>query len=249
MNTIHRQRIASGRVILAGAPLALGLVGLGLVGLGRSGPGLPAAHVAHTAQVARPTFLQQMRRAVSAARSFELVVDQSSDGPTGAALSEHVAAVAVRMGGTLRQDATLTLTAAGHPLRMEIASSGTRMCLRAAHARTWTCRTAPPSLAALLAPSATGALVPAGAHLHSAPVGRKPVAGRLCVGYAYSYTAPTVAGHATLWLDTATARPVQDDAVITITAAPGRPPVTIRETAVWSHWNDPTLRIPAVPGL
>lgn len=246
MNAIHRHRIVSGRVVLAGIPLALGLVGLGLAGLGRSGSAMPAVPVVHAA---RAPFLQQMSRAISAAHSYELAVDESSRGASGAGLATHEAVVAVRMGGTLRQYATMTLTAAGHAVRTEIASSGPQMCLRTAQARTWTCRTMAPSVASLLAPSATQALVPAGAHLRSVPLGRKLVRGQQCVGYAYSYTTPQAAGHATIWLDATTTRPVQDDAVITLSAAPGRAPMTIRETTVWSHWNDPTLRIPAVPGL
>jgi hypothetical protein len=164
-----------------------------------------------------------------------------------------MAAVAVRMGGTLHQYAAMTLTAAGRRQRSEIVYTGTQLCQRPAPARTWTCQTTPPSVAALLTRSATNALAPAGAHLRTVPAGHKVVQGHLCVGYTYTDTAApaghaTIGGHSTVWLDPTTARPVEDDAVTTLTVAAGRAPLTIRQTTVWSHWNDPTLRIPVVPG-
>jgi hypothetical protein len=222
------------------------------VGPGRGGAATPAA------RAASPALLQQLSQAISAARGFAVVTDQSSGGPagtTGAGLSMHVASVAVRMGGTLHQYAAMTLTAAGHRQRSEIVYTGTQLCQRPAQARTWTCRTTPPSEAAQLTRSATNALAPAGAHVLTVPVGHRLVQGHLCVGYTYTYTytaAPAghaaIGGHGTIWLDPTTSRPVEDDAVTTIRVAPGRAPLTIRQTTAWSHWNDPTLRIPAVFG-
>jgi len=39
------------------------------------------------------------------------------------------------------------------------------------------------------------------------------------------------------------------DAVGSETVVQGQPPVTTRSTTIFSRWNDPTLRVPAVPGL
>jgi hypothetical protein len=77
--------------------------------------------------------------------------------------------------------------------------------------------------------------------------GRQTKQGQSCLGYRFSFTMSGLRGQGTLWIARATALPVEEDTVSTLTLQSGAPPLVVRTTQRWSRWNDPRLTIPTVP--
>ena len=79
--------------------------------------------------------------------------------------------------------------------------------------------------------------------------GAKTVQRQPCFGY--NFTSATAAlhltAHGTLWFSAATRRVVEMTEVGLMRITAGSRPMATSSTTVYSRWNDPTIKLPAVP--
>jgi hypothetical protein len=195
------------------------------------------AHAADLAGLA-----SQITRAIDATAADRMVMDWGANGTT-----THMELVAVRRGvhpGTYIKMTVKTPTATQV---IEGLMTTTQICYRLQQA--WRCTPVQgggnpsflyalynnPIQAVALASHANAAAV------RTVPLGDKTLRGQLCAGYELSAADPSAAKETgKIWINVATSLPVQLDA-----RDLGKQAMTL--TAVWSNWNDPSLRLPASP--
>lgn len=137
----------------------------------------------------------------------------------------------------------------GRTIVTELAYNTKHFCTRTNHTK-WLCSAVPSSLLAVMQSANPAALL--NIHTSFSPAGTAMINGQPCVGFHVSIlmskAASQFVGTDVLWLSTKTHFPVEQMTDMTTTVVHG---LTMRARVVltWSHWNDPSLTIPAIPGL
>jgi len=82
-----------------------------------------------------------------------------------------------------------------------------------------------------------------------AAVGAKTIQGQACNGYSFTTTLSSVHyhGRGVIWFSSSTGRLVEATSVGSMTVVAGSAAMMTTGTVVHSRWNDPTLKLPAVP--
>jgi len=201
----------------------------------------------------------RMITAVSAATAFRVVIDTTVSGGgamMGGASRSHLEMIRVRHGATTQMSVIMRSTSAKGPARVEeMVIVGTRGCVRMSHIGAWNCHYPPATFAAMATMNDPAkALQGLGLRLAMTPTGHsRTIGGQTCAVYAFTESLTTggvvVASHGTWCLDAATSLPVEVDAVGSEAVIKGQPPFTTKSVSSYSRWNDPTLRVPAVPGI
>ncbi len=250
MNTIRRSVWPALSVAALIACSVLALIACGALGGTYNAAAAPAATPASLSQRARastPPFLRQMARALGRVRGYHITVRTNSTGD-GSPITATSTEIVLRRGTTVRVYVTAVTRRAGQVSRTEEVFTGTHLCLRTSARGAWSCR---PMLGSALSgrdPTDAAHLARAfGPSGRAVPVGRQTRQGQPCTGYRFSLSAGGLRGQGTLWLARATALPVEEDVVSTLTLFKGAPPLVVRTMQRWSRWNDPHLTIPAVP--
>ncbi len=201
--------------------------------------------------VSDPAPLDRMAQALAAAHSYRVIStsDESIDHHRTSRIVNDI--TVVRQATIVHTYRLFTIsTAAGGQtwspvLTTEQVDTGNRTCQRVVHATAWQC--APHSLSTPAAARRAAQTPP----LHTLRWTRLPnalIRGQFCLGYQTTWQPD--ARHRTLamlWLALGTARPVELRAVESTNtiAEDGRVVTTsTTETAVWSDWNSPALRVP-----
>jgi hypothetical protein len=154
----------------------------------------------------------------------------------------------VRRGQTLRLHLTTTMQRAGQVSALEEVFTGTHLCVRTSGRRAWSCSAVSRSTLARLKGADPARMAQAlGLGQRYVPVGRQTKQGQACLAYRFHLSASGLRGQGTLWIARATALPVEEDMVSSVSLRSGAPPLVVRTTQVWSRWNDPHLTIPSVP--
>jgi hypothetical protein len=199
------------------------------------------------AQATTPAFLRQMARALARTRSYQLTIQTASSGYGTPITATNTAAV-VRRGQSLRLHLTTTTKRAGQVSALEEVFTGTHLCVRTSARGAWSCSALPRStLARLQGADPAHMAQTLGLGQRYVPVGRHTKQGQACLAYRFSLTARGLRGQGMLWIAQATALPVEEDMVSSVSLRSGAPPLVVRTTQRWSRWNDPRLTIPSVP--
>ena len=218
----------------------------------RSIRALGAATLALTAMIgfaAAPAALadnsieQQVGKILNQARSYQAVMDIKESGPDASpgASSFHMDEILVRH-GNLAAIYTKIVTG-GHTVEMAI--KGDKFCTgTAGH---WQCESGGPTFASLLKETPDHLVKSLGLHLVYKPAGSKVIAGQPAVGYSFAATSASDTETGTFWLDPAKQRLIAMDALTTDKIAGKTSSLSMK--ALSTHWNDPNLKIPAIPGL
>ncbi len=215
------------------------------------GAGLAAAlagglAVVPIARAATPSPLLVIAQALANATSYQVDITDTTDSAT--APGGHATVVVVGNGTRARVHITLLYTkppSDQHPYN-EVIFDPSRGCQRtSAHAAFRCTRTTPAQLASsnvFLNPSSSLN----GSHPVFTTAGTAPVGGRACARYAFREKSNAdITG--TLSVELATGRPCEfDDTIIMPPLTADGKPSTRRDTAIWSHFNDPSLIVPTV---
>jgi hypothetical protein len=195
--------------------------------------------VAPTAQAASPSIDQQILNTLSTAHSYEVVLDSKGSDATS---TFHADVITVRHGNAAQTYAKFT----GAALSMQLAMSGNKICVNVVGP--WTCTPAASSpFGSLLKFTPADLLKPLGGQLKLTPIGSKTIAGHHAAGYSFTAATSVGASKGTLWVDPATKRVIELDT--TVNAGIMGQTTTASIKALVTHWNDPKLAIPSVPGL
>jgi hypothetical protein len=234
MNTLRHLGSAR-RLALLGAACSVVIALSGLVSA-------PAAHAA------APPFLGAMARALARVHGYQLTAHTTSAGYAGGPITATTAGTVVGWGKTLRLHLTTTMQRADQVSTLEEVFTGTHLCVRASVGSAWSCSASPSSTLARLQGADPAQMAQAfGLSQSYVPVGQHTRQGQACTGYQFSFTVSGLRGQSTLWIARATSLPVEEDTVSTLALRTGTPPLVVRSTQLWSHWNDPRLTIPSVP--
>jgi len=206
---------------------------------------------------ALPPIVARMLTAMSAATAYRMVQDGTISGggaPMGGASTIHMEMINVRHGTTTQLYVLMVNTPAkGAVSRSETVMSGTRGCTRLSRTGSWNCHYPPAAFATLTNADPAKALRETGLRFAMTPTGgSRTIGGQSCA--VYTFTESLTAGvaltiHGTWYLNPVTTLPVEVDAVGSESVGQGQPPFAVKSTTSFSRWNDPTLRVPAVPGL
>lgn len=183
----------------------------------------------------------QITRAIDATAADRMVMDVVGNGTT-----THVELVDVRRGAHPGIYIRITTKSPTSSQTLEGVMTATQICFRLQQA--WRCTPLqggnPASTYALYNNpiQAVNLAIPAHATaVRAVSLGDKAIRGQLCAGYGLSAADPSVTkATGKLWVNAGTSLPVELDA-----REIGRQATKV--TAVWSNWNDPTLRLPASP--
>ncbi len=233
---------------LVSRSLASGVVALTLL----TGSGLASAQ-----GMALQPIVARMLTAMSAASAYRIVVDSTISGggtPRGSVTRTHMEMIRVHHGTTTQLYVLMVNTPAkGTVSTSETVMSGTRGCTRQSRTGAWTCHYPPSAFAALTNADPAKALREAGLRFAMTPTGgSRTIGGQSCAVYTFTESMAsgvTLTVHGTWYLNPATTLPVEVDAVGSESVGQGQPPFAVKSTTSFSRWNDPTLRVPAVPGL
>jgi hypothetical protein len=186
---------------------------------------------------------RQVAKVLGQARSYQAVMDikESGTGTTPGDSTFHMVEIVVRHGKVAEM--YTTFKADGQTIEMAI--KGDRICVSTAGH--WQCESGGPQFATLLKVTPEQLLKDLGLHVVYKPAGTRVIAGQPVVGYAFAATVSSTAETGTFWLDPSRQRLVAMDAAATDKVAGKASSLSMK--AVFTHWNDPGLKIPAIPGL
>jgi hypothetical protein len=216
------------------------------------------------AQAAGVDPLPAVARALAHVRSYEVTITLSGSGARGARPPRTArgtrnrrgtgvfalrgmrteTVVAVRKGSVFEDYVVFKGTnSAGKPATMELIFYGTKVCRRSSGASSYTCSTMTGSFN--FNPDPTQAFTEGAGATTFAQAGTRTIAGQACEGYTYR-TADGSA-HGIVYLSRATSLPCEQIATVTRRAPTSGATFTQTSTILWSHFNDPALRVPAIP--
>jgi len=209
---------------------------------------VPARSQAAPARTTVADIGRMIARSLVNVSSFQVVFDSSSTTPgsAGTASKAHFSEYFVRRGAGFSMYATFT--AGGQTATM--VDTGKHVCQRRGNNGTWNCNF-PTSLATSFFANidVEKAYKQSGTVLRDiTSAGTKTIQGQSCAGYNFTATTNAIkfTAHGTYWFSTATGRVVEIAEVGSLVVAGSRAS-TSRSTVVYSRWNDPTIKIPAVP--
>jgi hypothetical protein len=120
---------------------------------------------------------------------------------------------------------------------------GSKMCSKTGSARSYTCRTMSGQFN--FNPDPTVAFEQGAGGTTFKTTGSKRIGGQVCDGYTYSNRSQTVTASGSVYIARSTHLPCEQIAAIT-RRFNGRS-FTQHSTDVWSHFNDQSLKVPAIP--
>lgn len=197
-----------------------------------------------------PPPLPAVGKALAGLKSFQVDYKATStQKPPSIASTTYVV---LRSGG-LRIDRVMAMrpSGAGDTTVIEDVVSGARDCQRYPLTAPFACTKAPKlaaDIAAEIDPSQAFTVKGASVQFH--PAGAKTVGGVACAGYAFTLRTPSEHGKGTLYVAPRIGLPCEEDATIVgpaIGPAPAGATQTLNVTWTWHRFNDPKLKIPAVP--
>jgi hypothetical protein len=218
---------------------------------------LTGSGLASAQGMALQPIVARMLTAMSAATAYRIVVDSTISGggtPRGGVARTHMEMIRVHHGTTTQVYVLMVTTPAkGAVSTSETVMSGTRGCTRQSRTGAWNCHYPPSAFAALTNADPAKALQEAGIRVVMTPTGgRRTIGGQPCAVYTFTESIAsgvTLTVHGLWYLNATTTLPVEVDAVGSEALVQGQPPFAVKSTASYSRWNDPTLRVPAVPGM
>ncbi len=195
-----------------------------------------------------PMTVQRIIAALLAGRSFELTIDASGSTWAGSvSMHLHYVVVGAAPNGAFYLTGTVPINMLGSTSveTIDAAGRGDRGCLRV-NGGAWSCGRID-TVSWMGGTINLGQLLPQVA-LNSGsvsgpltPIGASTIGGQRVQGYEFS----TTNGSGTFWVDPATSRLVEETASTTDSSSGAKATVD----GVVTHWNDPALKLPYVPGL
>lgn len=234
---------------LASRSLALGFVAMTL---------LTGSAAASAQALALQPIVARMVKAMTAATAYKVVIESTISGGGalmgGGATMTHMEMIRVHHGTTTQLYVLMvSKPAKGAMSTSETVMSGTRGCTRQGRTGAWTCHYSPAAFSALANADPTKAMQEAGIRFALSPTGgSRTIQGQTCAVYTFTESmaaGATITLHGTWFLNATTALPVEVDAIGSEALTQGQPPFAIRSKTSYSRWNDPTLTVPAVPGM
>ncbi len=185
-------------------------------------------------------------KSLAGASSFQVMLDTSS-GAGASSSRQHITEYFVRRGNGFVVYAQLTMN--GKTSTM--VDTGKHLCMRPSTTSAWNC-TYPTSLATrfLSSTDIANTLKSSGTSMQNiTDAGAKTVQGQSCLGYNFTAISKLIhfTGHGVYWFSTATGRIVEMTEVGSIAVTAGTRGVVSTTTVVYSRWNDPSIKLPAVP--
>lgn len=210
----------------------------------------PATAGASSARITAGDLAALMAKSLAGVQSFQVVNDSRSTHATaspGGVMKLHMVMVFVRQGKAL----TLSVQSTTDGKQSTMVYTGTRLCVqRGAHA-TWNCNL-PVSYAkgfqANMDP--IQAMKDSGTKMTAiAALGAKIILGQSCDGYSFTSTLQSIKyqGHGSIWFSSSTGRLVEVTSVGSMALSSGSAAMVTTGTVVYSRWNDPSLKIAAIP--
>ena len=211
----------------------------------------PATARAAAARITAVDLAALMAKSLAGVQSFQVVNDSRSTHATaspGGVMKLHMVMVFVRQGKAL----TVSVQSTTDGKQATLVYTGTRVCVQQGAHAAWNCNL-PVSYAkgfqANMDP--IQAMKDSGARMTGiAALGAKTIQGQSCDGYSFTTTLESVKyqGHGSIWFSSASGRLVEVTSVGSMALTSGSAAIVTTGTVVYSRWNDPSLKIAAVPG-
>ena len=210
----------------------------------------PATAHASAARITSGDLAALMAKSLAGVQSFHVVNDSRSTHATvspGGVMKLHMVMVFVRQGKTL----TLSVQSTTDGKQSTMVYTGTRLCVQQDAHAAWNCNL-PVSYAkgfqANMDP--IQAMKDSGTRMTGiAALGAKTMQGQSCDGYSFTSTLQSIhyQGHGSIWFSSATGRLVEVTSVGSMALTAGSAAMVTTGTVVYSRWNDPTLKLAAIP--
>lgn len=210
----------------------------------------PATARAASARITAADLAALMAKSLVGVQSFQVVNDSRSTHATaspGGVMKLHMVMVFVRQGKAL----TLSVQSTTDGKQSTMVYTGTRICVQQDAHAAWNCNL-PVSYAkgfqANMDP--IQAMKDSGTRMTGiAALGAKTIQGQSCDGYSFTSTLQSVKyqGHGSIWFSAATGRLVEVTSVGSMALTSGSAAMVTTGTVVYSRWNDPSLKLAAVP--
>jgi hypothetical protein len=217
--------------------------------LGAAVLALPAQTHAAPAQITGNDLGALVTKSLAGVHSFQVVLDSISthaSASPGGVMKSHMVIVYLHQGNHF----AMSMQSTNDGKWTAVVYTGTRVCMQRSEHGSWNCNV-PLSYAkgylANLDP--VKAMKESGMTMTAvSSAGTKTIQGQSCTGYTYSESMQSIhyTGHGTLWFSSATGRVVEGTAVGSLQAVPGSAAMVTTSTEVYSRWNDPSLKLPAV---
>lgn len=157
--------------------------------------------------------------------------------------------VAVRKGKLFEDYVVITgKDAAGKTTTTNLIVYGSRTCMRASGARSYTCRTTQ----SFFNLDPTVAFAQGAGSTTFAPTSARTIGGQVCEGYSYQNVSQSATAKGVVYIARTTHLPCEQDATITrrfpgSSGSSSGGSFTQKSTTLWSHFNDRRLTVPAIP--